>query len=124
VQIETRAAVDRIEEILDVPGVSLCFIGPNDLHLALGAAPRFWSDDPAFLSAVATIRAAAAARRIPLGTLSRDAASARARLDEGFTFVGVGSDAHFMMTFSGMELGAVRGVAEPPSWCDHVRFDS
>ena len=60
VQIETREAVVRVEEILDVPGVELCFIGPNDLHLALGCAPRFWSEEPAFTRAVARVRAAAA----------------------------------------------------------------
>jgi 4-hydroxy-2-oxoheptanedioate aldolase len=123
VQIETREAVERVDEILSVPGIGLCFIGPNDLHLALGCAPRFWSDEPAFTAAVARIRAAAAARHIPLGTLCRDAASARARLDEGFAFVGVGSDAHYLLTFCGMELGALRGLAEPGSWCDRVRFE-
>jgi 4-hydroxy-2-oxoheptanedioate aldolase len=122
VQIETQEALERVHEILDVPGIGLCFIGPNDLHMALGLVPLFWSEEPAFLRAVARIRAAAAERCIPLGTLCRDAASARARIDEGFTFVGVGSDAHYLLTFAGMELGRVRGLAEPPSWCDVVRF--
>jgi 4-hydroxy-2-oxoheptanedioate aldolase len=124
VQIETREAVERVDAILDVPGVDLCFIGPNDLHMALGCAPRFWSDEPAFTEAVARVRAAASARRVPLGTLCRDAASARARLAEGFAFVGVGSDAHFVLTHAGEELGGLRGLAEPASWCDHVRFDA
>jgi len=123
VQIETREAVERVDEILDVPGVGLCFIGPNDLHLALGCAPRFWSDEPAFARAVARIRAAAAERGIPMGTLCRDAAAARARLDDGFTFVGVGSDAHYLLTFCGMELGGLRGLVEPGAWCDRVSFD-
>ena len=123
VQIETVEAVEKVDEILAVPGVDLCFIGPNDLHLALGAPAKFWSDHPAFLRAVARIRAAAAARGIPLGTLCRDAASARARIDEGFTFVGVGSDAHYMLTFCGEEMGELRGMADPGSWCDLVRFE-
>jgi 4-hydroxy-2-oxoheptanedioate aldolase len=123
VQIETREAVERVGEILDVPGLGLCFIGPNDLHMALGLAPRFWSDEPPFARAVARVRGAAAQRGIPLGTLCRDAASARTRLEEGFAFVGIGSDAHYLLTFAGMELGRVRGIAEPGSWCDLVRFD-
>jgi 4-hydroxy-2-oxoheptanedioate aldolase len=123
VQIETREAVEHVGEILAVPGVDLCFIGPNDLHLALGLEPRFWSDEPAFTRAVAQIRAAAAERSIPLGTLCRDARAARARLDEGFTFVGVGSDAHYMLTFCGAQLGELRHLDEPGSWCDMVRFD-
>jgi len=120
VQIETRAAVDDVAGILAVPGVDLCFIGPNDLHLALGLPARFWSEEPAFLAAVARVRAAAAARSIPLGTLCRDAASARARMDEGFTFIGLGSDAHFMLTYAGAQCGELLGLPEPPSWCDLV----
>jgi 4-hydroxy-2-oxoheptanedioate aldolase len=123
VQIETREAVLRVDEILDVPGVDLCFVGPNDLHLALGLPPRFWSDAPAFSAAVARVRAAASARRIPLGTLCRDAAEAKARLADGFSFVGVGSDAHYLLTFCGQELGALRGLSEPGAWCDRVRFE-
>jgi 4-hydroxy-2-oxoheptanedioate aldolase len=123
VQIETAAALDRLDAILDVPGLDLCFIGPNDLHLALGLAPRFWSGEPAFLEAVARIRRACQARGLPLGTLCRDADSARARIEEGFTFLGLGSDAHFLLTHCGMEMGAVRGLPEPGSWCDLVRLD-
>src|SRR5262249_40912603 len=67
VQIETVEAVEEVGAILDVPGVDLCFIGPNDLHLALGCAPRFWSEEPAFVRAVERVRAACVARRVPLG---------------------------------------------------------
>ena len=120
VQIETRGALDDIDRILAVPGVDLCFVGPNDLHLALGCPAKFWSDEPAFVSAIARIRAACAARGTPLGTLCKDAASARARIADGFSFIGLGSDAHFMLTHAGVECGALRGLPEPASWCDMV----
>jgi 2-keto-3-deoxy-L-rhamnonate aldolase RhmA len=120
VQIETRGALDDLDRILAVPGVDLCFVGPNDLHLALGCPARFWSDEPAFVRAIERIRVACAARGTPLGTLCKDAASARARIEEGFTFLGLGSDAHFMLTHAGVECGALRGLPEPPSWCDMV----
>ena len=35
IQIETPEAIDRIDEIAAVPGISLLFIGPGDLSLAL-----------------------------------------------------------------------------------------
>lgn len=122
VQIETAGAVAEIDAILDVPGVDLCFLGPNDLHLALGLPARFWSDEPAFTAAVARVRAACAARGVPLGTLCRDPPDARARIAEGYTFLGLGSDAHFMLTHAGAACGSLRGLPEPPSWCDLVRF--
>ena len=37
--------------------------------------------------------------------------------------VGVGSDAHYLLTFCGMELGGLRGLTEPGSWCDRISFD-
>jgi 2-keto-3-deoxy-L-rhamnonate aldolase RhmA len=122
VQIETRGALEDVERILDVPGVDLCFIGPNDLHLALGCPAKFWSDEPVFLRAVERIAAACAERGTPLGTLCKDAVSARARLAEGFRFLGLGSDAHFMLTFGGAQCGALRGLPEPESWCDVVQM--
>ena len=36
VQIETREAIDNIDEILAMPGVDVAFVGPNDLSIALG----------------------------------------------------------------------------------------
>ena len=123
VQIETAAAVENVRAILDVPGVDLCFLGPNDLHLALGCAPRFWSEEPAFTRAVARVKAACAERGMPLGTLCKEAASAQQRLDEGFTFLGLGSDAHFMLSHGGAEAGALRRMPAPESWCDRVALD-
>ncbi len=122
-QIETVAALDDLDRILAVPGLDLCFIGPNDLHLALGCPAAFWSDDPVFLEAIERIQAACLRHRVPLGTLCKDAETARARLAEGFTFLGVGSDAHFLLTKSGEELGSLRGLAPSTSWCDRVSFE-
>ncbi len=36
VQIETKAALDRIEDIASVPGVDAVFIGPSDLSASMG----------------------------------------------------------------------------------------
>lgn len=41
VMIETRAALERADEILSVSGVDGCMIGPSDLALSMGVAP--WS---------------------------------------------------------------------------------
>jgi 2-dehydro-3-deoxyglucarate aldolase/4-hydroxy-2-oxoheptanedioate aldolase len=36
VQVETKEAVDNIEEIVQIPGVDATLVGPNDLAIALG----------------------------------------------------------------------------------------
>ncbi len=123
VQVETAKAVRNIDEILAVPGIDLVFMGPNDLHMSLGLPPAFWSENKLFIDAVDRIKAAAKRHNLPMGTLSRDAATAKDRIAQGFQFVGIGSDVHYMLTFAGMEIGAVKGRTEPPAgkvWCDVV----
>jgi 4-hydroxy-2-oxoheptanedioate aldolase len=123
VQIETLEAVENIESILDVKGVDVCFIGPNDLHLALGYPAMFWSAEPRFLQAVERIKDACSRRGIPLGTLCKDVTSAKSRIQEGFRFVGLGSDAHFMLQYAGVQHGDLYGISEPhETWCNAMKF--
>lgn len=50
VQIETRQAVDNIDEILSVDGVGAAFVGPADLSASLGLPGRL--EDPVFQAAL------------------------------------------------------------------------
>ncbi len=43
--IETRQAVERIDAILDVPGISSIYVGPADLAFSLGKTPALDSED-------------------------------------------------------------------------------
>ena len=43
-QIETKEAIDRVEEILDVNGIDVALIGPNDLSISLGVPDQMESD--------------------------------------------------------------------------------
>ena len=43
-QIETKEAIDNIEEILDVKGIDVGLIGPNDLSISLGTVDQMESD--------------------------------------------------------------------------------
>lgn len=96
-QIESQTAVANIEAILDVPGIDLIFIGPFDLHISLGLPPALWSDLPPFQAAVQKVVAACQRRNIPYGTLSPNAAGVKARLGEGYTLVGMGTDLMHML---------------------------
>ncbi len=50
VQIETKPALDRAEEILGIRGVDVGFVGPTDLSVALGIPGRL--GDPVIASAI------------------------------------------------------------------------
>jgi len=47
VMVETRAAVDALDEIVRVPGVDGVYIGPNDLALGCGFDRATYRDSPA-----------------------------------------------------------------------------
>jgi 4-hydroxy-2-oxoheptanedioate aldolase len=123
IQIETLEGVRNIRSILEVKGIDAIFIGPNDLHLSLGLPARFWSAEPAFQQAIGEVLAACREAGVPVGTLCREAASVQQRIGDGFTFLGLGSDAHFMLTFAGEQFGQLRGIPEPPeTWCNMVNL--
>jgi 2-dehydro-3-deoxyglucarate aldolase/4-hydroxy-2-oxoheptanedioate aldolase len=103
VQIENRAAVGNIDEIAAVPGIDVLFVGPRDLSHDLGVPGD--TTAPVFRQALARVLAVADAAGVAVGILTSDAESARRYADEGFRFIGVGSDATLLAQ-------AAKGVVE------------
>ena len=91
------AAVENIDAIVATPGIDLIFIGPFDLHISLGSAPSLWSDEPVFLAAVEKVIAACRQQGLPYGTLTPNAEGAKARLADGFTLLGLGTDLNHLL---------------------------
>ncbi|MDT7578728.1 MAG: 4-hydroxy-2-oxoheptanedioate aldolase [Pseudonocardiales bacterium] len=90
VQIESVAAVAAADEIAAIDGVDVLFIGPRDLTHDLGV-PGDTTAAP-FAEALATVQAAGKRHGKACGLLVNDGAAAAQRLDEGWTFVAIGSD--------------------------------
>lgn len=90
VQVETRRAVEALDEILAVEGVDLVLVGPGDLALSLGLTGG--PADPALRPVVEDVLdRVAGAGRAP-GVFAPDAASGAAWLARGVRLVLVGSD--------------------------------
>lgn len=87
IQIESRTAVENIEEIAAVPGVGAIFIGPSDLSISYGVPGQ--RDHPDVAAALDRVLAACKANDVPCG-LTTNADSVEDYLDEGYTFVTVG----------------------------------
>lgn len=88
--IETAEAVARIEEILDVEGVDMIYVGPNDLAFELDGHcghPR-----PKSEAALIDVLDAATRRGIPAGIFCSSGAEARKRAEQGFRLVTPGND--------------------------------
>lgn len=106
VQIETRPALAEVEAIGAVDGVDVLFVGPNDLHAALGLQPRYDSGEPAFVAAVQAVLAACGKHGKAAGILCPDAAMAAKRIAQGFRFVGIGQDTVHMISAAKAALAA------------------
>lgn len=89
-QIETRGALDDIEEIAALDGLDVLFIGPLDLSFALGI-PRDFAN-PLFLDACRAVLAAAQRHNKTAGILAPDAPTARRYVEQGFRFIALSSD--------------------------------
>jgi 4-hydroxy-2-oxoheptanedioate aldolase len=116
-QIETAAGVENAAEIAGVEGVDVLFVGPMDLSVNLGVREQF--DHPLYRQAMDTVLAACRAKGKAAGILLMSAAQIEPALEQGFTFVALGSDGG--MVASGMRETAdllrkhveARGVAQP-----------
>jgi 4-hydroxy-2-oxoheptanedioate aldolase len=109
VMIETPDGIANLEEIVATPGLGGVYIGPNDLALALGLPARGDTDDPLHLETVGRILAACKRHGVPVGIHTGGLAYTRIRLEAGFDFVTLGSDAGFLMQAAAADLAAARG---------------
>ena len=93
-----------------MPGIDVIFIGPNDLHNSMGKPPAFESDDKQFVDAVAHVLKTARKHGLAAGIHVADAAAAQRRIDEGFQFIAVASEAGFMLN-KAQEVARTLGIA-------------
>ena len=117
VQIEHVKAVENIREILSVPGIDACFIGPNDLLKSMGKKPAWNSEEPEFLAALKHIKSAAREQGVAAGIHVDSAASARSSLADGFQFLAIASEAGMMLAkgkeiLESLNLGTTAAVAK------------
>lgn len=94
--IETRKAVDNLDEILTVPGLGGIYIGPADLSLAYDFPPGFDREEPEMLDLIAQILKRCTAAGLPCGLHCGTPAYAARMASKGFALLTVGSDARFL----------------------------
>ena len=96
IQIETGDAIERVDQILSVPGVDVALLGLGDLSANLGCHLQFGA--PEVIAAVETVLEACRRHDVLPGmAYAHDAATARAWIEQGFRMVGVGSDDVFLL---------------------------
>jgi 4-hydroxy-2-oxoheptanedioate aldolase len=90
IQIETRAALDAVEDIATVDGVDVLFVGPRDLSHALDVPGE--TQAPVYAAALERVLAAAQGNGKAAGLLVPDGAAAATMAAAGWQFLAIGSD--------------------------------
>ncbi len=90
VQIESAAALERVDEIAAVEGVDALWVGQYDLTASLGIPGDF--DNPLFLEALEAVVACCRRRDKAAAMATDDLEHARRLLDQGFRCLAYGHD--------------------------------
>lgn len=108
VMIETEIALKNLDEILSVPGVDACFIGPYDLSCNLGfGVPPQW-DNPNYLAAIDRILEISRKHEKPTGIYATLDIIEWA-IDKGFRFITVGDADSFLINGAKIALAKAKG---------------
>jgi 4-hydroxy-2-oxoheptanedioate aldolase len=88
--IETKAAIENIDAICAVPGISTLVLAGFDLSVDLGCPGRF--DAPEFLAAVEKFERAATAANVPMSTAALTQEQVKSAAARGYSGVLLGFD--------------------------------
>lgn len=110
--IETKEALENLDEILSVPGLDALYVGPADLSQSLGGPPGADFRDGPVPAALDKILEAAKQHGVKAGIHNASVSYAKEMLGKGFQFVTVRSDLDFMLTGAQDVVEGFKGNAD------------
>ena len=113
--IETKEALEKLDEILDTPNLDGIYIGPADLSLSVGEEPGFdKQESTAAFKEITRILEAAKKRGLLAGIHNGTAEYAKKMIEKGFNLVTVGSDQRFMSSGAKTAIEKIKGTKKGP----------
>jgi 4-hydroxy-2-oxoheptanedioate aldolase len=106
--VETREALDALDDIVGTPGIDGVFIGPSDLSITLSAGATVDPRGALVDAAMTRVADAARARGKFAGLFCFDGASAKAARARGFAMCSIATDILLMRAAAKRELDATR----------------
>jgi 2-keto-3-deoxy-L-rhamnonate aldolase RhmA len=104
--IESVRAIENLEAICAIPGVSALFIGPNDLTTNMGIPNEY--DHPDFVAAVQQVIDAGMKRHIPAGSWFGKVEQQLRTIRQGSRFVVHSNDSSLLKEIVATTFGALR----------------
>mgnify|MGYP003133383027 CR=1 FL=1 len=105
--IETRDALNNLEEIAATPGLDGLYVGPSDLSLAYGGKQGFDIDEPRMMEAYKAIAAACQKHGLTAGIHTASPEFAGRMQAIGYRFITLVGDFNFILAGRG-QVGAAR----------------
>ncbi|MEO6197498.1 MAG: aldolase/citrate lyase family protein [Dehalococcoidia bacterium] len=111
--IETREAIEKVDEILSVEGIDVAFVGPSDLAVSLGLMPGGYDNAaPEFANAIEALLLACERHGVVPGIYAGLPEVARKRIGQGFRFVEMCDDAGLLARGAAGALSEVRKLRD------------
>tara|TARA_B100001029_G_scaffold175926_1_gene178069 strand:+ start:300 stop:1091 length:792 start_codon:yes stop_codon:yes gene_type:complete len=109
--IETKEALEKLDEIMKTPGVDGIYIGPADLSFAIGQKPNFDNPEgsPQY-EKIVSILSHAKKNNIIAGIHNSTPEYAKKMIDLGFQFVTVGTDQSSMSKSAGEDVVKLKKI--------------
>lgn len=96
IQIETIKLIEKIDDVLGIPGIDAIFVGPADLSWSMGLKGN--SDHPDFEAAILKVAQACHKYEVPWGMPLGDVDSFFVRFKQGARLLSVGADRGFIQS--------------------------
>lgn len=108
--VESMAAVERLEELISVPGVDAVFLGPHDLTVSMGIPTQY--DHPAFIEMIVDVIRRCRQHNVGVGLhtqyLSLPPDSLRRYFEAGMNYLPNGADITTMVVAMNRQLTELR----------------
>jgi len=109
IQIETKSAYDRLEEIAQIPGVDALWVGPNDLSHSLGYFGQ--TAHPDVLDAIDRIIEVCINHHIFAGlTIGYDLKNAERWIEKGLKFIAYSKDVELILKASSLGVQRISAL--------------
>ncbi|KAF2234834.1 2,4-dihydroxyhept-2-ene-1,7-dioic acid aldolase [Viridothelium virens] len=109
IQIETAEALGAVDEIAEINGVDVLFVGPYDLGINIGHPIVEGVIDGELGAAIETVRRAAAKAGKKSGFYCTSGAQSREYAEKGFDMVSIAADMQALPTYMGATLRTAKG---------------
>ncbi len=110
VQIESRKAIENLDDILSVPGVDVAYVGPADLSQSLGDPGN--TENPDHVRTCRRVIEVAKRHGVIPGIHTGSLKSARRWMEEGMQLVGIGTDIRLISEISTQYAQQLREISE------------